>query len=95
VCTTHVREPFDLPRDDRARFFEDMLHAAQAIERAMQPIKMNYQILGNTIPHLHAHLVPRYYGDPAPGMPINMGQQTLIPSPDEVAARVAHIRAAL
>ena len=26
--------------------------------------------LGNTVPHLHTHVVPRYRDDPAPGGPI-------------------------
>ena len=34
------------------------------------PVKMNYMTLGNTVPHLHTHVVPRYQGDPAPGGPI-------------------------
>ena len=30
---------------------------------------MNYETLGNTVPHLHTHLVPRFTEDPAPGRP--------------------------
>ena len=30
---------------------------------------MNYEVLGNALPHLHTHLVPRYLDDPAPGRP--------------------------
>jgi diadenosine tetraphosphate (Ap4A) HIT family hydrolase len=32
---------------------------------------MNYEIHGNTIPHLHVHLFLRYKGDPFEGGPIN------------------------
>jgi diadenosine tetraphosphate (Ap4A) HIT family hydrolase len=28
---------------------------------------MNYEIHGNTVPHLHMHLYPRYSGDPYEG----------------------------
>lgn len=31
---------------------------------------MNFQTLGNALPHLHTHIVPRYIGDPAPGEPL-------------------------
>jgi diadenosine tetraphosphate (Ap4A) HIT family hydrolase len=31
---------------------------------------MNYQLLGNLVPHLHVHVVPRYLDDPAPGKPM-------------------------
>jgi diadenosine tetraphosphate (Ap4A) HIT family hydrolase len=34
------------------------------------PCHMNYQLLGNSVPHLHVHLVPRYLDDIAPGKPL-------------------------
>jgi diadenosine tetraphosphate (Ap4A) HIT family hydrolase len=56
---------------------------------------MNFEILGNAVPHLHCHIKPRYYGDPAPGRPISLdGAETRLTAP-EYAARVATIRAAL
>jgi diadenosine tetraphosphate (Ap4A) HIT family hydrolase len=30
---------------------------------------MNYDFLGNSLPHLHTHLIPRYADDPKPGWP--------------------------
>ena len=32
---------------------------------------MNYQVLGNGVPHVHAHVVPRYLDDPCPNMPLS------------------------
>jgi diadenosine tetraphosphate (Ap4A) HIT family hydrolase len=34
-----------------------------------EPLKMSYETLGNSLPHLHTHLVPRFAVDPAPGQP--------------------------
>ena len=34
-------------------------------------IEVNYEIHGNTVPHLHVHIFPRYIGDPFEGGPIN------------------------
>jgi diadenosine tetraphosphate (Ap4A) HIT family hydrolase len=31
---------------------------------------MNYKTLGNAVPHLHTHLLPRLAQDPAPGCPL-------------------------
>jgi diadenosine tetraphosphate (Ap4A) HIT family hydrolase len=31
--------------------------------------KMNYDLLGNSLPHLHTHVLPRYADDPKPGWP--------------------------
>ena len=33
-------------------------------------MKMNIEMLGNTLPHLHAHVRPRYLDDPAPFGPL-------------------------
>jgi diadenosine tetraphosphate (Ap4A) HIT family hydrolase len=38
--------------------------AAAALSELYEPVKMNYEVHGNTIPHLHVHLFPRYAGDP-------------------------------
>lgn len=34
-------------------------------------VKSNYEIHGNSMPHLHAHLFPRYLDDPFPSAPID------------------------
>ena len=36
-----------------------------------EAVKLNYEIHGNTLPHLHVHLFLRYRGDPFEGGPIN------------------------
>ena len=46
-----------------------MLTVARALTSFYRPLKMNYQTLGNTVPHLHTHLLPRFVDDPAPGRP--------------------------
>ncbi len=94
-CTRHVREPFELSIEDRSRFFGDILLAAQAIEQAYGPIKLNYEILGNVVPHLHCYIKPRYYGDPAPGAPIHPDQHVVRLSVIEYEERVQALRKAL
>lgn len=95
ICTRHVREPYDLTPAERALFFDDLLRAGQALDRAFNPVKMNFQLLGNAVPHLHAHLIPRYYGDPAPGTPLDPNLDTRLLTPEGYATRVAAIRAAV
>jgi diadenosine tetraphosphate (Ap4A) HIT family hydrolase len=77
ICHKHVQEPYHLTATEASLFFTDMLRSAQAIERVFKPLKMNFELLGNLVPHLHAHIVPRYYGDPAPGRPINPTAQVV------------------
>jgi diadenosine tetraphosphate (Ap4A) HIT family hydrolase len=92
ICHKHVREPYELPQDERDQFFDDMMAAGMALEKVFGAVKMNFQLLGNAVPHLHAHLEPRYYGDAAPGRPIDPAAETVILTPAEYQARVAQIR---
>jgi diadenosine tetraphosphate (Ap4A) HIT family hydrolase len=41
-----------------------MCLTARAIELSCRPHKLNYELLGNQVPHLHWHLFPRYLDDP-------------------------------
>jgi diadenosine tetraphosphate (Ap4A) HIT family hydrolase len=95
ICARHVREPYDLSVRERAIFFEDMMRAARALEGVFAPVKMNFEILGNAVPHLHCHIKPRYYGDSAPGAPIDPDAARVLLGPPELAERVGAIRAAL
>ena len=82
----HVVEPFELTDDEAANYWHDVLAVARALNTFYQPLKMNYETLGNTVPHLHTHLLPRYVEDPAPGRPFPLlpqsGSEALINSSD-------------
>lgn len=97
ICTKHAAEPYHLPAEDGMTFWRDMMRAGAAIERALTTTKLNFLIAGNALPHTHAHLIPRYHGDSAPGRvllpPDPTNPATLTPA--EHDARAAHIRAAL
>ncbi len=67
----HVVELHDLTDEEGAAFMRDIRRASRAIGAATEAIKLNYEIHGNTVPHLHLHLFPRYRGDPFEGGPIN------------------------
>ncbi len=71
VSKRHVVEPFELSAGEQMAFWLDALRAAKALVDLFQPIKMNYEIHGNTIPHLHMHLYPRTKDDPYTGGPID------------------------
>jgi diadenosine tetraphosphate (Ap4A) HIT family hydrolase len=66
----HVSEASELSEGDASAFWADVLAVSRAIEQTFQPMKMNLLFLGNREPHLHAHVVPRYKHDPAPGGPV-------------------------
>ena len=56
-----------------------------------------YETLGNALPHLHTHLVPRYTEDPRPGQPFPLSAQPprgKIPE-ERLLAEAAELRALL
>jgi diadenosine tetraphosphate (Ap4A) HIT family hydrolase len=66
----HVTEPTDLSDEEATAYWLEVLTVARSLIHYYRPLKMNYETLGNSLPHLHTHLVPRYArNDPAPGRP--------------------------
>ena len=66
------------------------------VERVFRPCHVNYMLLGNTVPHLHTHVVPRYAEDPRPGWPFPFPDPEPGPMPPDRLARDADLlRAAL
>jgi diadenosine tetraphosphate (Ap4A) HIT family hydrolase len=55
---------------NRTAFLEEMSLLAAAIEACFHPHKLNYELLGNLVPHLHWHLFPRSADDPEKLRPV-------------------------
>jgi diadenosine tetraphosphate (Ap4A) HIT family hydrolase len=64
VARTHAVELNGLPDAERRAYLDEMCLLARAVETAFRPHKLNYELLGNQVPHLHWHLFPRYADDP-------------------------------
>ncbi len=60
-----------LTPERQARIALDVTDVARAMHRAFDlpgiPIRINYESLGNVVPHIHWHLIPRRTSDPDPG----------------------------
>lgn len=64
IWNDHVAEMSDLAPDARAHLM-DVVHAVEAsLRRLLQPGKINLAALGNRVPHLHWHVIPRFPDDP-------------------------------
>jgi diadenosine tetraphosphate (Ap4A) HIT family hydrolase len=64
VARRHATELSQLATDERHGYFDEMCRLARAIEVCFKPHKLNYELLGNQVPHLHWHLFPRRLDDP-------------------------------
>ncbi len=94
----HVVEPYDLSDEEAGLYRRSVLRVAKALSAHFRPIKIDYETLGNTVPHLHTHPIPRYAEDPAPGRPFPLipqdGSEPLI-SEDVLQTDAAAIRSFL
>jgi diadenosine tetraphosphate (Ap4A) HIT family hydrolase len=84
----HAVELHDLSPDEGAAFMRDVQRVSRALMDATGAVKMNCEVHGNTIPHLHMHFFPRYAGDPFENAPIN----PRLPPPVDNAARTTEIK---
>jgi len=66
----HATRPDQLSPAEWASYCADLQKAETAIVRAVQPNHINIASLGNVMPHLHWHIIPRYQTDPRWGGPI-------------------------
>jgi diadenosine tetraphosphate (Ap4A) HIT family hydrolase len=96
VLRRHVTELYDLSVAERATLMEEVSRVAQALARVFRPVKMNYELLGNLVPHIHWHLVPRLATDPGLRGPIWTVEHQPAPLPPAAAReRIEAIRRAL
>ncbi len=60
ACKKHVDDITDLSKEDRIQFMEDVNHVAEILHELFRPDKINFGAYGDTMHHLHFHLVPKY-----------------------------------
>ena len=65
----HVADPTQLSSDEASAYFAEVLRVGKAVEEHFRPIKLNFEMLGNSLPHLHTHVIPRHLDDGSPGHP--------------------------
>ena len=54
----------DLSTQARNLYLQDMVLVGDALLKATDSFRINYEILGNSEPELHAHIFPRYMSEP-------------------------------
>jgi len=96
VLKRHATELWQLAPAERATLMDEVTRVAQALAAVFHAVKMNYELLGNQVAHIHWHLIPRRADDPSPRMPVwTVEHAAKRLSPVEVTERVARIRAQL
>ncbi|MDR1863775.1 MAG: HIT family protein [Treponema sp.] len=89
----HKTELFQLSPEDAAAFVRDMSRASKALFEVFSPDKINYAAFGDTYPHLHFHLVPKYKGGKSWGSPFDLPlDPTGIMPPEELTGLIEKIK---
>jgi len=93
ILQSHVSEMTDLDPSVRQRVMHTVYAVESALRALMQPDKINLASLGNIVPHLHWHVIPRFRGDshfPDPVWAPARREGAVAPSPSaiELAARL-------
>jgi len=63
IWNAHVSEMTDLCASQRNQLMDVVWQVEAALREVMQPHKINLASLGNMVPHLHWHVIPRYADD--------------------------------
>ena len=64
ILNAHIKEMTDLPAAEQASLMRVVFATEAALREVMQPDKINLASLGNVVPHLHWHVIPRFSDDP-------------------------------
>ena len=88
----HAIELDELSDDELLDLMKELQLCIKALKHVTQAVKINIEIHGNTLPHLHMHLYPRTIDDPFPGKAIDYTQKRKMYAEGEFEAFVAALR---
>ena len=63
IWNQHVAEMTDLTHGEREHLMALVFAVEEAVRQVMHPDKVNIAALGNMVPHIHWHVIPRYKDD--------------------------------
>ena len=63
IWNRHVAEMTDLTYSEREHLMTLVFAVEEALRHVMHPDKVNIAALGNMVPHIHWHVIPRFKDD--------------------------------
>jgi diadenosine tetraphosphate (Ap4A) HIT family hydrolase len=75
----HVAEPTELAEPEMTCYWREVLVVARALAAHYEPAQINYEIHGNSVPHLHTHVQARFLDDSGPGRPLDLSVRRPLP----------------
>ena len=96
VFKRHATELFHLSSAERIQLMEEVSLVAQSLAQVYAARKINYELLGNQLPHIHWHVIPRLAGDPAPLEPVwRVQHEPLLRSEPDLQSTVQRLQQAI
>ena len=96
VFRRHATELFHLAPTERIQMMEEVTLVAKTLAKVFDALKINYELLGNQLSHIHWHLIPRLATDPAPLEPVwRVPHEPVHQTAEELQARIEHIKAGI
>ena len=93
VFKRHATELFHLAPTERIQLMEEVSRFAKVLSEVFEAKKMNYELLGNQLPHIHWHLIPRLQSDPAPLEPVwRIPHERVALSAEQIRTAISRIK---
>jgi diadenosine tetraphosphate (Ap4A) HIT family hydrolase len=64
ALSAHHEHLDEVPAEVRHAFSDDIARVGAVVRELTEPSRVNYAVLGNTIAHVHCHVIPRPVDDP-------------------------------
>jgi len=104
IWNHHVAEMTDLSHGEREHLMTLVFVVEEVIRHVMQPDKVNIAALGNMVPHIHWHVIPRFKDDAffpgsiwspriqkAPELALSMRQKAALDLPNAIREQISRL----
>lgn len=88
IWQDHLAEMSDLSAVDQTHMLRAVIAVEQVLRTVMAPSKINLASLGNQVPHLHWHVIPRFADDAHFPSPVWAPKRRTV-APELLAQRLA------
>jgi diadenosine tetraphosphate (Ap4A) HIT family hydrolase len=96
VFKRHATELFHLAPTERIQLMEEVNLISKVVAQVFEAKKMNYELLGNQLPHIHWHIIPRLADDPAPLEPVwRVQHEPLLRSEPDLQSTIQRLQQAI
>ena len=96
ILKDHRTELFQLTQGERGQLMEEVSWVGESFTQVFPVRKVNSELLGNQVPHIHWHVVPRLRDDPDPLKPVwNVSHEPVRLTDEDLNERLRLLRGAL